>query len=66
MRAAGQRDPDPFAEGRRAAANVDRNVENLARQRAHQLPLGLAHLVVQAAQHLGYRERLVVLYEVHV
>ena len=49
---------------RRAAPQVDRDVEHLAGDRAHQLSLRVLDLVVQAAQHAAPRARVVVLHEV--
>src|SRR5262249_29262322 len=48
---------------RRAAADVDRDVEDLPRQYSHQLSLGLPQLIVQAPQHALLRARHVVLDE---
>jgi hypothetical protein len=53
----------PPAEGRRAAADIDRDVEDLARGDANQLALRQAQLVVQPAQHTLARARVVVLDE---
>jgi hypothetical protein len=54
---------EPAAEGGRAAPDVDRDVEHLALDRAHQLALRSADLRVQAAQRPAHRVRVVVLHE---
>src|SRR4029079_1580583 len=54
---------EPEAEGRRAAANVDRDVEDRALDGAHQLALRAPDLGVQAAQDGPFGARVVVLHE---
>src|ERR1700730_11738397 len=60
---AGKFDGFPFTEGRRAAAEVERNIKNLAGDSAHEFSLGLANLVVQAADDILLGVGMVVLYE---
>src|SRR5206468_11363009 len=55
--------PFPFSERRRATADIDRDIENLARGHTNQLPLRLTDLVVQPTQHAFLRARVVVLDE---
>src|SRR2546425_426565 len=57
---------DRPAEGRRAAPDVDRDVEDLAGDDPDDLALRLPDLIVQAAQHAAPRARVVVLHEVRV
>jgi hypothetical protein len=52
-----------LAEGGRALADVHRHIEHRAAHHAHQLALGLLHLVVQAAQHALAGAAVVVLHE---
>ncbi len=52
-----------FPEGRRAAPQVDRNIENLAGDRANEFALGLANLVVQSANDVLFGKRMIVLHE---
>ncbi len=54
----------PPAEVRRAAPQVDGNIPDMAGEDAHELALGLAKLIMQAAENAFARERLVVLNEV--
>jgi hypothetical protein len=51
---------------RRAAAQVDRDVENPPARAAHELRQALADLEVHAAQDAACRARVVVLHEAHV
>src|SRR4051812_20707602 len=66
MRAGRERHRGPLAEGWRFASQVNRDVEDFSGKRRDQLSLRLAYLVVQAAQHVAHRERLVVLHELRV
>lgn len=59
-----QVDANPVAEGWRAFAQVDGDIEYFAGSDAHQLALRLLDLIVQAAQHALGRLGVVVLYEV--
>ena len=54
----------PFAEVRRVAAQVDGDVPDMAGEHADELALGLAELVVEAAENTLAGEGLVVLDEV--
>src|SRR4051812_31654606 len=56
----------PLAKCGRTAPQIDGHVEYLPRQRGDQLSLWLAHLIVQATQHVAHRERLVVLHELWI
>ena len=55
----------PLAEGGRAFADVHGHVKYLACHNAHQFPLGLLDLVVQATQYVFGGARVVVLYEIY-
>ena len=58
-----ERDANPSAERRRAAADVDGDVEDLALDDADQLALRPPDLQMQAAQRAADRPRMVVLHE---
>ena len=58
-----ERHADPAAEGRRADADVDGDVEDLALEDRDELALGVRVLVVQPAEHAPARAREVVLDE---
>ena len=58
-----ERDADRTAERRRAPAQIDDDVEDLAGDDAHELALRVLDLVVQSAQHAAPRARVVVLHE---
>src|SRR5579863_8059142 len=45
---------DPLTEARRAAANVNRDIEHLTTCHAHQLALRLLDLIVQTAQRVAH------------
>src|SRR5262245_27721407 len=59
----GKHHADPLAEGRRTAANVNRDVEDLAVQYGDQFALRRRFLIMEAAQNSFSRERQVVLHE---
>ena len=52
--------------GRRAAANVHHDIEYRALHHAYQFALRVLDLVVQAAQHVFGRARMVVLHEIYI
>ena len=56
----------PAAEVRRTGPQIDRHVEDLPLQDRHQLPLRMPDLVMQPAQHVFRRARVVVLHELDV
>src|SRR5882672_12088332 len=62
----GQFNADPLAEVRRRLPKIDRHVEHRTRDHPHQLALRLDELVVDPAQHVPYRPRVVVLHELHI
>src|SRR5579864_3003225 len=53
----------PLAKARRTSAHVDRHVENLATYDPHQFSLRMANLVMQPAENISCRERLIVLHK---
>ena len=53
----------PFAEVRRVAAEIDGDVPDMSGEDADKFPLGLAELVMQAAEHALNGKRLVILDE---
>ncbi len=55
-----------LAEGGRAAAHIDGDIEDLALRHAHQLALRTLQLIVQAAQNALGGAAVVVLHEVQV
>ncbi|MNE60524.1 hypothetical protein D3C80_1556730 [compost metagenome] len=57
---------DPLAEGRRAFAHIHRNITDFSLHHAHQLALGIFHLVMQPTQHTFDRARVVVLDEYNI
>ncbi len=59
----GERDADPPAESRRAAADIHRDVEHLALDDADQFALCVPDLQMEAAKRAGHRSRVVVLHE---
>ena len=59
----GKFDGFPSPEGGRAAAEVERDIKNLAGDGAHQFSLGLVNLVVQAADDILLGIGMIVLYE---
>lgn len=61
----GQNFAKPLSKCGRTAAQVDGYVEYLAGRNPHQLALGPARLVVQAAQYTSSRARMIVLYELN-
>src|SRR5688572_2052118 len=66
MASSGQRNTHRSAKGRRAATQVDSNVEDFAGEGLDQFSLGVPDLVVQAAQHVSHRERRIVLDETSI
>ncbi|MOA44196.1 hypothetical protein D3C78_1664330 [compost metagenome] len=57
---------DPFAECWRAFAHVHGDIADLPVHHAHQLALGVCHLVVQPTEHALDGARVVVLDELHL
>ena len=57
---------DPLPEGFRAFSEVDRNIEDFALHDADEFALGVLDLVMQAAQHVLCRLRMVVLDELAI
>jgi hypothetical protein len=53
----------PLSETRRAPPQVHSYVEDLSRDDTHQFPLRMAHLVMQSANNISRRKRLIVLHE---
>src|ERR1700720_1672543 len=53
----------PLAEARRTPPQVDRHIEDLATNHAHQFSLRMANLVMQPAQNISRGKRLIVLHE---
>ena len=58
--------PDPALKAGRASAHVDYDVINFAGQNPHEFALRLRILIMQAAQHIFFRARLIVLHERNV
>jgi hypothetical protein len=54
---------EPTAKRRRTTPHIDRHIEDFAAHGADQLPLGMLKLVVQPAEHILTRERVVILHE---
>ena len=55
--------PHPLTKRRGATAKIDRDIEDLATNSPHQLPLGVTDLIVQASQRSTNRPGMVVLDE---
>ncbi|MNE56665.1 hypothetical protein D3C80_1515900 [compost metagenome] len=62
----GQPHSDPFAEMRRAATDINGNVEDFTDGDTNQFALSVFQLVVQAAQYAFLRARMIVLDELCV
>jgi hypothetical protein len=62
----GQLDAHPFPKRRRTAADIDRDLEDLAPHHSHQLGLGTAPLPVKPSQRVTHRSRMVRLDEARV
>ncbi len=60
---AGEFEGFPLSEGGRTAAEVKRDIENLAGDDADELSLGLANLIMQAADDIFFGIGMIVLHE---
>src|SRR6266700_2230170 len=58
-----ERLPQPAPERRRAAAQVNGDIKNFSDGDSHQFPLWVPDLIVQAAQYISARKRVIILYK---
>ena len=62
----GQFQRNVLSEGRRVFAYVHSHIQHRTLHHAHKLGLRVLNLVVQAAQHVFDRTRVIVLHEIHI